>query len=387
MKGFIDKIHKSLNDNELIEIKLINPKDKSLEFKQLIIKPIILSNGPQLSFVYRYPTKDITKNYNHTKSILKIKDHLKNDFSQAIALTANNDIHFSIFPNGKTSIKNTKPSKVKPSSLSHDKEKSRLISVENNTYLASLGVSSSNGLIKAKMQGKYRQINKFIEIVDSFRKDLTKLEKIKAADMGAGKGYLSFALYDYLTNTLNKETNLEAIELRENLVSLGNEIAAKSNFQGLKFIKNDIQSFNAEKLDLLIALHACDTATDDAIQKGINAKAKLIICSPCCHKQIRKEMNANSAVSPILQFGILKERQAEIVTDTIRALILQYYGYRTNVMEFISTEHTSKNLLITAIQDKKMDFKSEAIKNKIVELKSLYGIKQHYLESLLLMDC
>lgn len=385
MDKIIDIIHKSLITNDLVKIKLINRKNQNLEFSQIIIKPIILKKGPQLSFVYRHDTKDITKNYNHTKSILTIKEHIKNDFSQAIVFTTQNDIHFSIFPNGKVKIKNSPATLTQVQSLNHDNQKFRLIR-QDSQYLKNLSVTSSNGLVKAKMNGKFRQINKFIEVIDSFKSDLSKLEKIKVADMGAGKGYLSFALYDYLVNQLKKETTFDAVELRENLVSQGNSIAKESGFEKLNFIQNDIQNYQVEKMDVLIALHACDTATDEAIQKGIEAEASLIICSPCCHKQVRKDMEHNDQIDSIVKHGILKERQAEIVTDSIRALILNYYGYKTNVMEFISSEHTSKNLLITAVKDNSIELKSSTILQKIKDLKTLFGIKKHQLESLMLLN-
>ena len=382
MKKFIDILHHNLQENSVLQIKLINGKNKALEYKQIIIKPIVLKNGPQLSFVYRYPTKDITKNYNHTKSVLLIKQYLEEDFSQSIAHTKNKDYHFSSFPNGKTKIKETNPVLAATLSLSHDKQKARFISADS-PYLKSLGVSSENGLVKAKMNAKYKQINKFIEIIDTFKLDLKKLDWIKVADMGAGKGYLSFALYDYLTNRLQKKTTFEAVELRENLVKLGNDIASETEFNGLQFIESDIQSYKTKSIDILIALHACDTATDDAIQKGIEANASLIVCSPCCHKQVRNDMDSNAQTKHIIKHGILMERQAEILTDSIRALILQYFGYKTDVIEFISAEHTSKNLMITAVKDKSIELHSTEILDEIKKLKSLFGIKRQELERML----
>ena len=133
---------------------------------------------------------------------------------------------------------------------------------------------------------------------------------------------------------------------------------------------------------MLLALHACDTATDDAILKGIQADASLIMCAPCCHRQVRKAMKDVPTISSITQFGILKERQAELLTDTIRALILELNGYKTHIFEFISSEHTGKNLMITAIKHNgKVD--KEKIQNEIDALKSSFGIKEHYLEEVL----
>lgn len=386
MKKFIETIHLSIKNSELIKLKLINKKNKEVEFNSIHIKPVALKSGLQLSFVFRYKTNDITKNFPITQGILLIKEHLENDFAQSIVNLSDKDIHFSIFPNGKTKIKETAPSAKKPSSFQHDKQKSRLIEAKENTYLHALGVSSKDGKIKAPMQGKYRQINKFIEIIDSFKKPLKALKHLNVVDMGAGKGYLSFALYDYLNKTFDTTVNFKGIELRPDLVNKCNRIAEACKYTGLTFVENEIQKVQLTDIDILIALHACDTATDDSIAKGILANASLIVCSPCCHKQIRKEMSAQEDLKTITQYGILKERQAEIITDTIRATILEYYGYTTNVMEFISSEHTSKNLLITAIKEEDNAKKDKKFLDKIANLKSIFGIKQHHLETLLSLN-
>lgn len=175
---------------------------------------------------------------------------------------------------------------------------------------------------------------------------------------------------------------MTGIELRSDLVSICNDIAVHAGFDNLTFKAGSIETTPIAQPDILIALHACNTATDDAIAKGIHAKAKMIICSPCCHKQIRKQMAPTTAVNSILQFGILKERQAEIVTDTIRALILRAYGYQTHVMEFISTDHTPKNLLITAIKESDPSEPLQNYMEEIEALKALYGISEHQLEKL-----
>ena len=387
LKKFIETVSQALQNKELIKLKLINKKNQEVEFNSIHIKPVELKSGPHLSFVFRYKTNDITKNFPTTEGIFLIKGHLEQDFSQAIAYQKENDLHFSIFPNGKTKTKTTSPSLETTDNFQHDKQKSRLISTDGNKYLHALGVSSSDGKIKASMQGKYRQINKFIEIIDSFQKHLNKLDTFKVVDMGAGKGYLSFALYEYLVDKFGKIVNFEGIEIRPDLVKKCNEIAKACQFESLKFIENEIQKIELIDTDILIALHACDTATDEAIAKGILANASLIVCSPCCHKQIRKEMSAQEAFGTITQYGILKERQAEIITDTIRATILEYFGYKTNVMEFISSEHTSKNLLITATKDSSQVNKNPQLLNNIARLKSMFGIKKHHLENLLNLNC
>jgi hypothetical protein len=164
-------------------------------------------------------------------------------------------------------------------------------------------------------------------------------------------------------------------------VKFSNELAEQYGFDGLKFEQGSIDQFNYEKVDVLIALHACDTATDDAIYQGIKSDASVIVCAPCCHKQIRKQIKADFEVLPQLKYGILMERQAEMITDTIRALIMEQKGYDSKIFEFISSEHTAKNLMIAGVKTNK-NIDVEVLQQKINGMKKQYGIQYHYLEKL-----
>lgn len=167
------------------------------------------------------------------------------------------------------------------------------------------------------------------------------------------------------------------------MVTLCNSIAQKSHFENLNFAQGTIEKVKIDNITVLIALHACNTATDDAIYQGIKSNASLIVCAPCCHKQIRKELNVSSPLNNVTKFGILKERQAEIVTDTIRAMLMEANGYKTNIFEFISTEHTPKNLMIVGEKTAKTNAQQQQILDDINSIKQIYGIKNHYLETLL----
>lgn len=211
--------------------------------------------------------------------------------------------------------------------------------------------------------------------------------------MGSGKGYLTFALYDYLHSVLKLETEVVGVEYRQDMVDLCNQVAVKSAFDRLNFVQGTIEDHNAEHVNLLIALHACDTATDDAIFKGIKANAELIVVAPCCHKQIRREIEQNKVkndVSFLTKYGIFLERQAEMVTDGIRALILEYFGYKTKVFEFISDAHTPKNVLVVGVKKSLKSLvgspkieEQKAILEKIKASKEYFGIGYHHLEKLL----
>lgn len=369
-----------ITENTLIKLTLSDKRDKTQEINKVLIKLALLKKGLHLSFVYRHTTKDITKNYTIEEGLQLIEDLLNDNFKQALLFTTKEDIHYTA--TGKTKITiNTASIKQAPS-LTHDKEKKRLISTEDNIYLKELGVTTTGGKVKKDMQDKFRQINKYIEIFDGVIKELKNEKSLHIVDMGAGKGYLTFALYDYLSNSLHIDTTVTGVELRPNLVKDCNAIAQKAAFKKLQFVEGRIENIELPPFDVLVALHACNTATDDAIYRGITSKAKLIVCSPCCHKQIRQEISKDNTLSAITKYGILKERQAEIVTDAIRALYLEAYGYKTQVFEFIATEHTPKNIIITAVKTKEVAEPNPRKLEEIAQLKALLGVKNHYLETL-----
>jgi hypothetical protein len=218
--------------------------------------------------------------------------------------------------------------------------------------------------------------------LEPFIRELQLPDGFHVADMGSGKGYLTFALYDFLTNISGKAPLMTGVESRKELVELCNKISERASFTNLKFIRGNIREVALERPDILIALHACDTATDDAIFRGITAGASLIVCAPCCHKQIRKEFNVTNELKAITKHGILEERQAEIITDAIRALILEAHGYKTKVFEFISTDHTPKNLMIVGRKMPGESAGSKKSREGIRAIKEIFGIKQHYLEGL-----
>lgn len=380
---FVEKLQLFIENKELIKLTLAGKRDQSSNLKKLIVTAVELKKGYCLNFVYRHNTKDITKNYEITEGIVLITNALENDFLNAELFSKNENVSLNILPNGKTKLKTTPSTLHTTVTFSHDKAKERLINPHKNIYLRELGISNVNWEIRREMSDKYKQINQYIELLAPNLNELSAIENLHVVDMGSGKGYLTFALHDYLTNKLNLNVRTTGVEFREDLVNTCNSIAQKSGFETLSFVKGTIEKTELDKINLLIALHACDTATDDAIYRGIKSGAELIVCAPCCHKQIRKAMNVSNELTNITRFGILKERQAEIITDTIRAMILEVYGYKTNVFEFISLEHTPKNVMIVGRKttDKKID-KVEII-NNIDAIKKLYGIEKHYLETLL----
>ncbi len=380
---FIAALQKSLSDNTFIKLTFANKRNKSDDLKTASAKRINIKQGEFLSVVYRHETKDITKNYSYPEAGELCTSLLNESFHQGDLYTTENDYHYIIHPNGKSKLRIKAASSSSVPADTHDKTKQRIINTQNNIYLRELGITTGEWKVRPKKQDKYRQINKYIEIIDGILKSAGLENEIQVADMGAGKGYLTFALYDYLNHVLHKKAKVTGIELRKELVDECNRIAALAGFSDLSFQQGTIKDVDIPQTDVMIALHACDTATDDAIFRGIAGKSKVIICAPCCHKQIRKQINPNNALQQITQYGILKERQSELITDGIRALLLEAHGYKTKVFEFISTEHTPKNILIVGIKTEDEAILKQEKLQMIASIKQTYGIQYHYLEKLL----
>jgi hypothetical protein len=382
LQEFTQYFVNAFNNQQLVKLTLGNKHNKASLLNNVFIKPVLVKNTAMLCFVYRHTTKDITKNYNLAEASSQLQQLLQDTFLNADLFTSTSNWHLTTL-NNKARLKSSQAVQTgKAISYQHDKEKKRMIAAHNNIYLQLLGVVTPDGQVKKDMQDKYRQINKYVEIIDGIIKDVNWGDAFTVADMGSGKGYLTFVLYDYLQHQLKKQALVKGVELRKDLVEKCNSIAAAAGFAHLHFEEGSIEAADIAGTDMLIALHACDTATDDAIYKGIQAGSKVIICAPCCHKQIRKQMAPTNALQLITQHGILLERQAEMVADTIRALLLEAHGYKTKIFEFIATEHTPKNILITAVKKQNPGSPATALQ-QVQALKDLFNIKQHYLEKLL----
>lgn len=375
---FVQKILELIEQEIQFKITFSKSRHQNKEIVKAFLKPAIIKNKLKYSVTYRHQRRDEVKNYEFIQLQDLLDDLLGNKFYNAVLFSEDEELTLIQSKKGKsTLIAKRNQSQIKLDT-SHDNIKFRYIP-ETTPWLYDLGLASKDGKIYDKAQDKYRQINKYVEIVDNLLKDIPEDHMINIADMGSGKGYLTFAIYDFLTHTRNIRCKVTGYDVREDIIGLCYNIALKYGYVGLTFQQKDIEQVQVNNIDVLIALHACDISTDMAIAKGIQGKAEYIIVAPCCHKQIRKAMHHNNALSPILKHGILEERQAEIVTDGIRALIMEAHGYQTKVFEFISTEHTAKNLIITG---KKSKPDPTSLK-KVEDIKAFFGIEYHYLEKLL----
>lgn len=382
MEKFFEKLESALKNCSIVKMTLSKPIAKNNELRNIYVKPIMLKDNKMYQFTYRYERRDETKNFTADQTMEQVRGFVPEVFQNVSLFTLTEDVTLLVSKKGKPTLMCKKTNENRDVDLSHDHEKQRLID-PTNPWWHLLGLTSRDGKVLADMQHKFKQICKYVEIVDGVMRQTKFGDEIHIADMGAGKGYLTFALYEYLTTHYDKKIVMEGVEIRKDLVLKINDIIEKCKdarpyVSTIHFVQNSIDEYKPSNIDVLIALHACDTATDDAILKGIRNNAKLIICAPCCHKQVRREMEKSGKTDAITKYGIFLERQAVMITDAVRALVLEYCGYKTQVMEFIEIDNTPKNVLLVGRKsDKPVD--KEAIAKQIKELLEQYGIEEHYL--------
>lgn len=377
--ALIREVRSSIDKRTFVKIKLSKYKGGDPDFREAFVTLQRIKSEEMLSFKFSYKTRDEVKNFEIEKGIRLIEGVTGKDFFSVTLFTAEKDISIDYSKKGKPVLHTRKPVNTSYEIPKHNREKSRFINSEAE-YFNLLGITSKGGKVKSGMYDKFRQVDKFIEIVDSLYRssDLQEKEEIRIMDMGSGKSYMTFALYDFFENTLGKKALVFGIEQRKELVEMSRRIARQCEFRNLEFENAAIGSMNKSGVDITVALHACDTATDDAIVKAVESGSSVIILAPCCHKYLRKKIVIPESMNKIFRHGILEERLSVSLTDGLRALTLEYLGYETKVFEFISHEHTAKNTMITAV--KKTASLRHSKLEEIEAVKKEFGIDDYYLD-------
>ena len=387
---FFDLLEASLAQGHWLKLVLAGPKGAEPGLLRITARPLTLRGQACLSFVYSYETRDITKNLPAADGLAQLQGLVGTSFRNAHLLTPEKEIQLRFSKRGQAhlSIARLAPEATQAAATEtpHDREKQRWLALDR-PFLVTLGVTTAQHQLVPAMARKWKQINKFIEIFAHAlaSSPLAGARRLEVIDFGAGKGYLTFAIHEWLRQTQGIEAQVTGVELRPELVAAGNDAVAQIGLQGLRFEQGDVHSVQPAALNVMIALHACDTATDLAIHLGLRAGADIILCSPCCHKQIRPQLLSPHPLRPVFQHGIHLEQQAEMVTDSLRALLLEAQGYETQVFEFVALEHTRKNKMILAIK-RRTARPPEAALVQIRELKQFFGIREQCLETLLLAD-
>lgn len=380
---FLEDFQQAFETDHFDRLILSQYKGELEQLEKMTFRVISLNEQKVLSCVYRYKTQDVTKNYPLNEALTQVTE-LLTCCKQANLFTDQEELQLK--KNKKKAMLTR--SKAKPVSTKakaeqgHDRIKQRYVD-QDSVFLQHLGITDQQGQIIPSMARKWKQINKFVEIFSGALAQIQPQEQgLRIVDFGSGKGYLTCALYDYMQKH-GQTPYVTGVELNPKMVEFCQNVAQQSGFNQLDFFQGDVRTYEPERLDVMIALHACDVATDFAIHSGIRLNAQIIMCAPCCHKELRPQLQSPKVLSPMLQFGIHAGQQAEMLTDTIRALLLKAYGYETKVFEFVALEHTSKNKMILATKRKDYEQPDQAVLAQIQALKEMYGIQKHSLELLL----
>ncbi|MCU1721167.1 class I SAM-dependent methyltransferase [Pseudomonas sp. 5P_5.1_Bac1] len=384
---FLALLAESLHQQSFVKLVLARHVGAEADLQRIIAKPLTVKGQACLSFVHRYKTRDITRNLPLDEALAQIGEWLPGAFRNAHLLSLADDAQLEFGKKGKPMLhRNAAQQERQAAGGEHDREKKRYLEL-SRPFLQDLGVTDKQQALIPAMSRKWKQINKFIEVFSHAFASVSLADDtpVRVADFGSGKGYLTFAIHDYLSNTLQRQAQVTGVELRPDMVELCNAAAAHLEHPGLVFEQGDVRTVVPAEIDVMIALHACDIATDYAIHTGIRCGAAIIMCSPCCHKQIRPQLHSPGLLKPMLQYGLHLGQQAEMLTDSLRALYLEACGYDTKVFEFISLEHTNKNKMILATKRKDAGDPA-ALLEKIAELKAFYGVSEHCLETLLRAD-
>ncbi len=381
-----DEFHPILADairsGDFIRLTLGNYKGSEPELKRWIVRQVELRSGPMLSFTEQFKTRDLTKNHPYEVGLEIIREAIRQNFHAAHLMTVRQDYQWQKDSKGREKMTTQPPTQTQIPERAHNRRKSTFLPPESSQrWKHALGLTTAQNQVKPGMADKARQIERFSELLHH-HVELPETAGtgggFRALDMGSGKGYLTFVLFEHLRARVKDGLQVVGVETRADLVSLCNQAAVDANCSGLQFLASPISEVPDQALDLLVALHACDLATDDALHFGVRNGAEWIFVAPCCHKELRPQVTIPEAMTDQLRHGIFLERHVEMLTDSLRGLYLESAGYRVKIFEFVSPEHTGRNILLAAQLDPGMDRAAAALRYQ--KLKSFYGLGHIHLD-------
>ena len=337
---------------DLYQIIISNPQ-KNSDISKVKIRPIMLKNSIVFQVTEYKGAQVFHENYEKQEIIDKIERYLEENFKQMEVTSTTMQATVLVSKKGKVTVKKKKLEIEKKIDLSHNKAKKYILQEGTIVpFLVDLGVQTKEGKIVRSNYDKFRQINRYLEFIADIMPIIPKDRCINIIDFGCGKSYLTFALYYYMKILCKRDIQVIGLDLKEKVIEDCNALAVRYGYDKLKFVTGDVSTYTGEgNVDMVVTLHACDTATDYAIEKAINWGAKVIFTVPCCQHEINMQIS-NKELQPLLKYGLIKERISALITDAIRANLLEEQGYQVQVMEFIDMEHTPKNILIRAVKEK-----------------------------------
>ena len=356
-------LEKNLNENTLRAV-VSNRRSKQVSQK-LVFRPFIEKNRLMFQREEYANNQVFHENMDKETTVEQICTFLEKDYKQLDLLCEQSSFSALVSKKGKSTIKENKNQIAKKIDLSHNRKKRYILDTDEVIpFLVDLGVQTKEGKIVDKKYKKYKQINRFLEFVKDVLPELPKDRPVKIIDFGCGKSYLTFAVYYYLHIMNGRDVEMIGLDLKKDVIAHCNRMAEKYEYASLHFLEGDISTYDgADSADMVITLHACDVATDFALDKAVHWNAKVILSVPCCQHELNAQIE-NDMLEPLLKYGILKERFAALLTDALRANLLEQNGYEVQILEFIDMEHTPKNLLIPAVKrGEKADKKQEKLEN------------------------
>ena len=378
--AIISEILTHIANNNINKITFSNIRNKELEMDKVIGKLVNIKNNINLQLEYRY--KRIIK---HTNIVTTDSENIKKEIIELFELakdinvaTVDENINIKVSKKFKISV-NRKKTNSKAISFDHNKKKEYFLDEKQKyPFLVELGIQNNDGKIVKSKYNKFKQINKYLEFIKQATTQLNSDKQITILDFGSGKSYLTFSTYYYLTEVLKMNVKIIGIDLKKEVIEHCNNTAKKLNFTNLSFIYGDVIDYeNKDEIDMVISLHACNTATDIAILKALGWKAKVFFAVPCCQKEVNGQLNSDF-LPFMLKHGIVKEKFSTLLTDSVRSEVLEAFGYKSDIVEFISAENTPKNQLIRAYK-----VSNNIDKDKIVNLEkftSSLNVKMFLLE-------
>lgn len=356
----------------------IKKKKKVLEFNKVILRPINLGEDVAYQLEFHTYNKVFHKNLDLESMLLESQRLVEESFKQLNIFCKDKEVQLLAAKPDKPHLSTSKePPKIKPQELNLDHNKVKNYVIPDGTpcdFLIKLKVMDKAGKVIPKHYNKFRQINRYLEIVEDVFPHLPENKTLKIIDFGCGKAYLTFALYYYLKILKNRNVDIIGLDLKEDVIDFCSKVAIDLRYEDLKFMKGDIADFTSDYADMVVTLHACDTATDYALINAVRWNTKVILSVPCCQHELFKQIN-NSIHQPMLKHGILKDRLTEYLTDGLRAIKLEEKGYNVAMIEFTSLEHTGRNIMIKAVKNKAYNkAKVIAHKKEYEALKNFYQV-------------
>ena len=354
----VKKIFEDFLDDSLLRIILSNPafKDGAGPCKALKVRvrPVMLKGGMVCQAEELTEKQAFHRNLTREEGVSYLLGLMESGFKQAEVESSRGQARVLVGKKGTVSIKvkkNQQKMVAAPNVASHNRQKRYILEEGKHVaFLEDLGVMTADGKVVRSRYDKFRQINRFLEFIEDILPRLNKSRENVIIDFGCGKSYLTFAMYYYLHELKGYEVRIIGLDLKQDVIDHCNRLSVAYGFDKLKFYHGDIASYDGvDHVDMVVTLHACDTATDYALEKAVKWDASVILSVPCCQHELNKQMD-NELLRPVLQYGLIKERMAALYTDALRAEILENRGYRTQILEFIDMEHTPKNILIRAVK-------------------------------------